>query len=58
MNKTREIIPQINNQLEQFKSSIDVIIVREKNGFPLTNGFLNLEHSFLFQKLLHEKFVL
>ena len=41
MNKTIEIIPQINNQLEQFKSSIDVIIQQNNEYFNSIKRYSN-----------------
>ena len=41
MNKTKQIIPQINNQLEQFKSSIDVIIQQNNEYFNSIKRYSN-----------------
>ena len=41
MNKTKQIIPQINNQLEQFKSSIDVMIQQNNEYFNSIKRYSN-----------------
>ena len=41
MNKTKQIIPQINKQLEQFKSSIDVIIQQNNEYFNSIKRYAN-----------------
>ena len=41
MNKTKQIIPQINKQLEQFKSSIDVIIQQNNEYFNSIKRYSN-----------------
>ena len=41
MKKTIEIIPQINNQLEQFKSSIGLMIQQNNEYFNSTKQHLN-----------------
>ena len=41
MNKTIQIIPQINNQLEQFKSSIDLIIQQNNEYFNSIKRYSN-----------------
>ena len=41
MNKTIEIIPQVNNQLEQFKSSIDIMIQQNNEYFNSIKRYSN-----------------
>ena len=41
MNKTIQIIPQINKQLEQFKSSIDVMIQQNNEYFNSIKQYSN-----------------
>ena len=46
MNKTIQIIPQINTQLEQFKSSIDVIIQQNNDYFTSIKRYSNKTFDF------------